>query len=195
MNYPLRIWSRDYRSVIWFFCSSCLHLLRRQEPVVTYAVLITSALCFETTSGGISGANMKQNWNRGQCDQSRQLTALKWIILKLKCVNNSVEPMGRRDEKEDVLHPLNISLRPSEVLSVLRGQTQKIECQHCFCSRYKEWRQHQLLLLWSCFIFYSLLNLSWLWTSGQCRLRIVWKLESVMLRWPNERQLLLRDLG
>lgn len=55
--------------------------------------------------------------------------------LKLKCVNNSLQMMGREDEREDILHPLNIFL---QTLQNDVGSPQsdtgsaKIECQHCF---------------------------------------------------------------
>lgn len=42
--------------------------------------------------------------------------------LKLKCVNNSLEMIGREDEREDILHPLNIFLRPSKMMLDLRSQ-------------------------------------------------------------------------
>lgn len=44
--------------------------------------------------------------------------------LKLKCVNNSLETTAREDEREDILHPLSIFLRPSKMMLDLRSQTQ-----------------------------------------------------------------------
>lgn len=55
--------------------------------------------------------------------------------LKLKCVNNSLETIARGDEREDILHPLNIFLRPSrnDVGSPQSDTgSAKIECQRCF---------------------------------------------------------------